>query len=94
MDSVWRVGVLVALAATWGTQGCELSPSYDAAPKSPGDNFYKLIVNGQVERYAPEQRYVAVHQVPDSGGPSGPRGAPHPSDSGPVPAVRGHPHKV
>ncbi|XP_050679817.1 spondin-1 isoform X2 [Leptidea sinapis] len=60
MDSVWRVGVLVALAATWGTQGCELSPSYDAAPKSPGDNFYKLIVNGQVERYAPEQRYVVT----------------------------------
>lgn len=27
-------------------------------PKAPGDNYYRLLVNGEVERYAPNQRYV------------------------------------
>ncbi|KOB71744.1 putative f-spondin [Operophtera brumata] len=38
-----------------------------AVPKSHGDNFYRLIINGEVERYAPGQRYV-VSAVPKSHG--------------------------
>lgn len=48
----WRLTLLAAAL------GCELVPSDDAPPKSPGDNFYRVIVNGEVERYAPNQRYV------------------------------------
>ncbi|CAK1544782.1 unnamed protein product [Leptosia nina] len=39
---------------------CELSPPDDSSPKSPGDNFYRLVVNGEIERYAPDQRYVVT----------------------------------
>lgn len=54
---MWVVVCLaVSLAAA---HGCELQPA-DAAPKSPGDNFYRLIVNGDVERYAPGQRYIVT----------------------------------
>nr|XP_049697073.1 spondin-1 [Helicoverpa armigera]XP_049697074.1 spondin-1 [Helicoverpa armigera]XP_049697075.1 spondin-1 [Helicoverpa armigera]XP_049697076.1 spondin-1 [Helicoverpa armigera] len=52
----WLCLVLLAAAA----QGCELSPGAGAAPKAPGDNFYRLIVNGEVERYAPGERYVVT----------------------------------
>lgn len=37
---------------------CELNPGPGVGSKSPGDNHYRLIVNGEVERYAPDQRYV------------------------------------
>lgn len=50
----WAWGLTLLAAAL----GCELVPSDDAPPKSPGDNFYRVIVNGEVERYAPNQRYV------------------------------------
>lgn len=53
--------VVVWLAVTVAAaHDCELQPepSLQAAPKSPGDNFYRLIINGDVERYAPNQRYV------------------------------------
>ncbi|XP_052738249.1 spondin-1 [Bicyclus anynana] len=40
--------------------GCELVPGEHARPKSPGDNFYRILINGEVERYAPEQRYVVT----------------------------------
>lgn len=52
----WLVlSVLAAEAA-----GCRLGPpgSEAAGERSPGDNHYRLLVNGEVERYAPGQRYV------------------------------------
>lgn len=42
--------------------GCELVPpqGQTQADKAPGDNFYRLVVNGEIERYAPGQRYVGA----------------------------------
>lgn len=53
---MWRLALLLWGAAV--TSACELSLGVGAAPKSPGDNFYRLIINGDVERYAPGERYV------------------------------------
>lgn len=36
---------------------CDLTPGDDAAPKSPGDNFYRILIT-EVDRYAPGQRYA------------------------------------
>ncbi|XP_075972312.1 extracellular matrix protein f-spondin [Anticarsia gemmatalis] len=55
---MWRWVLLVALAAA--AQCCQLSPGRNVSPKSPGDNFYRLIINGEVERYAPGERYVVT----------------------------------
>ncbi|XP_038213109.1 spondin-1 isoform X2 [Zerene cesonia] len=55
MLGTWLVALCVASAL-----GCELTPPDDPSPKSPGDNFYRLIINGEVERYAPDQRYVVT----------------------------------
>ncbi|XP_046978511.1 spondin-1 [Vanessa cardui] len=52
---VWCAALLTSSAL-----GCELVPGEGAGPKSPGDNFYRLIINGDVERYAPDQRYVVT----------------------------------
>lgn len=49
--------ILLALLVS-SAFACELIPGDDAGAKSPGDNFYRLIINGEVERYVPEQRYV------------------------------------
>ena len=43
-------------------QACELTPGGGAGPKAPGDNFYRLIVNGEIERYAPGERYVGQYR--------------------------------
>lgn len=51
--------ILAALFAA-AAHGCELSPGPGVSPKSPGDNFYRLIINGEVERYAPGERYVVT----------------------------------
>lgn len=51
-------GLCVLLAAAAGALGCDLFPGEGAGPKSPGDNFYRLLINGEVERYAPGERYV------------------------------------
>ncbi|XP_069355475.1 spondin-1 [Maniola hyperantus] len=48
------------LALVASTLGCELIPGEDAPPKLPGDNFYRILINGEVERYAPNQRYVVT----------------------------------
>ncbi|XP_045520436.1 spondin-1 [Pieris brassicae] len=52
--------MLAALAASGST--CELGPPEGAgrSERSPGDNHYRLLVNGEVERYAPGQRYVVT----------------------------------
>lgn len=55
-SDMWRLCVVLLVAAH--AQACELKPREPASPKSPGDNFYRLIVNGEVERYAPGERYV------------------------------------
>lgn len=39
--------------------GCDLSPGRGSAPKSPGDNFYRILIT-EVERYAPGQRYAVT----------------------------------
>lgn len=52
---VWCVALLLS-----GALACELNPGDGARPKSPGDNYYRLIINGDVERYAPDQRYVVT----------------------------------
>lgn len=51
--------VCLALALALG-RACELRPSGGVAQKSPGDNFYRLIINGEVERYAPGKRYIVT----------------------------------
>ncbi|XP_039746457.1 spondin-1 isoform X1 [Pararge aegeria] len=53
---LWAFWLTVVASAL----GCELIPSEDARPKSPGDNFYRILVNGEVERYVPNQRYVVT----------------------------------
>ncbi|XP_072941725.1 spondin-1 [Epargyreus clarus] len=53
------VALCVALVASRAL-ACELAPGDGAGPKAPGDNFYRLILNGEVERYAPGQRYVVT----------------------------------
>ncbi|GBP54115.1 Spondin-1 [Eumeta japonica] len=60
-----RAVLTVCACAVWlcvsGERACELSPEgVEAAPKSPGDNHYRLVVNGDIERYLPEQRYVVT----------------------------------
>ncbi|XP_022829303.1 spondin-1 [Spodoptera litura] len=55
---MWRLCAVLLVAAH--AQACELKPREPARPKSPGDNFYRLIVNGEVERYAPGERYVVT----------------------------------
>ncbi|CAH0669422.1 unnamed protein product [Spodoptera exigua] len=55
---MWQLCVVLLVAAH--AQACELRPREPARPKSPGDNFYRLIVNGEVERYAPGERYVVT----------------------------------
>lgn len=50
----------VLLASLAVVLGCDLVPIQTTAPKSPGDNFYRVLINGEVERYAPEQRYVVT----------------------------------
>lgn len=55
---MWQLCMVLAAAAAVGAQDCALRPGDSAAPKSPGDNFYRLILNGDLERYAPGQRYV------------------------------------
>ncbi|XP_049865590.1 spondin-1 isoform X2 [Pectinophora gossypiella] len=50
---------LVVLAAA-SAQACELTPAVAADNKSPGDNFYRVLVNGEIERYVPDQRYVVT----------------------------------
>ncbi|CAH2092340.1 unnamed protein product [Euphydryas editha] len=52
---VWCVVLLLSSALA-----CELTPGEGAPPKRPGDNYYRLIINGDVERYAPDQRYVVT----------------------------------
>ncbi|KAI5645119.1 hypothetical protein NE865_02667 [Phthorimaea operculella] len=49
---------ICALALVATASCCELTPSVPAAEKLPGDNFYRVLVNGEIERYAPGQRYV------------------------------------
>ncbi|CAB3235618.1 unnamed protein product [Arctia plantaginis] len=58
INSMWRLALVLWCAAA--THGCELNFGVGAAPKSPGDNFYRLIINGDVERYAPGERYVVT----------------------------------
>ncbi|XP_053599633.1 spondin-1 [Plodia interpunctella] len=55
---MWRNLALLTLCAC--ALGCELVPEVTDAAKSPGDNFYRLLVNGDVERYAPGERYVVT----------------------------------
>ncbi|XP_068628147.1 spondin-1 [Battus philenor] len=56
-----RATLVVWLVALSGAAlGCELTPGRGGAGKSPGDNFYRLLLNGQVERYAPGKRYVVT----------------------------------
>lgn len=51
---------LLALPLAGVALGCELAPAQGQTrvEKAPGDNFYRLVVNGEIERYAPGQRYV------------------------------------
>lgn len=56
---MWRLCMVLLVAA--GAQACELAPGGVARPKAPGDNFYRLIVNGEIERYAPGERYVGQY---------------------------------
>lgn len=51
---------LLALPLASAALGCELAPTQAQMQtgKAPGDNFYRLVVNGEIERYAPGQRYV------------------------------------
>ncbi|XP_073967251.1 extracellular matrix protein f-spondin isoform X1 [Choristoneura fumiferana] len=53
------VTLLVSLAAA-AASGCELRPPDAVSDKAPGDNYYRLLVNGEVERYAPGERYVVT----------------------------------
>ncbi|CAH0628560.1 unnamed protein product [Chrysodeixis includens] len=55
---MWQLCVLLAAAA--GALACDLFPGEGAGAKSPGDNFYRLLINGEVERYAPGERYVVT----------------------------------
>lgn len=56
---MWPVWCACALAWLAGARGCPLlAPG--AADKSPGDNHYRLVINGNVERYAPQHRYVVT----------------------------------
>ncbi|KAG6460169.1 hypothetical protein O3G_MSEX011826 [Manduca sexta] len=55
---VAKLAVVCCLVAA--ALGCELTPGPGNAPKSPGDNFYRLLINGEVERYAPGERYVVT----------------------------------
>ncbi|XP_037968120.2 spondin-1 [Plutella xylostella] len=57
---MWQLCMVLAAAAAAAAQDCALRPGDSAAPKSPGDNFYRLILNGDLERYAPGQRYVVT----------------------------------
>ncbi|CAH2062716.1 unnamed protein product, partial [Iphiclides podalirius] len=50
----------LVVALVGAALGCELKPGEGATNKSPGDNFYRLILNGEVERYAPGKRYVVT----------------------------------
>ncbi|KAL0884286.1 hypothetical protein ABMA27_016271 [Loxostege sticticalis] len=52
------IAALTTLLA--GALACPLAPGGAGAPKSPGDNFYRLLINGDVERYVPGQRYVVT----------------------------------
>ncbi|XP_004927733.1 spondin-1 [Bombyx mori] len=52
--------ILVWLGLVSAALACELNPGPGVGSKSPGDNHYRLIVNGEVERYAPDQRYVVT----------------------------------
>ncbi|RVE42539.1 hypothetical protein evm_012819 [Chilo suppressalis] len=55
----WLAWLLTAVIA--GTAvGCSLEPVGRVGPKSPGDNYYRLLINGDVERYLPGQRYVVT----------------------------------
>lgn len=51
---------LLALALAGAAAGCDLAPApgQARAGKAPGDNFYRLVVNGEIERYAPGRRYI------------------------------------
>lgn len=54
--------LLVSLAAA-AASGCELRPPGAVSDKAPGDNYYRLLVNGEVERYAPGERYVGEFRL-------------------------------
>lgn len=58
---MWRLCVVLLVGAQ--AHACELSPGGGAGPKAPGDNFYRLIVNGEIERYAPGERYVGQYKT-------------------------------
>ncbi|CAG9792251.1 unnamed protein product [Diatraea saccharalis] len=51
---------LVVCAVLAVVSTCPLEPTGRAGAKSPGDNFYRLLINGEVERYLPGQRYVVT----------------------------------
>ncbi|XP_041972947.1 spondin-1 isoform X2 [Aricia agestis] len=54
--SMWGLAALLLVGVAGA---CELRPR-SAGLQSPGDNHYRLLINGDVERYAPEQRYVVT----------------------------------
>ncbi|CAG9563203.1 unnamed protein product [Danaus chrysippus] len=59
ITTMWRsVGAWCLIVVC--VKACELHPGEGAGEKSPGDNFYRVIINGDVERYTPEQRYVVT----------------------------------
>lgn len=64
MGTMWNL-CLIAWLCVSGALACPLEPAaadgVSAVPKSHGDNFYRLIINGEVERYAPRQRYVGKY---------------------------------
>ncbi|KAL4704184.1 hypothetical protein ACJJTC_000054 [Scirpophaga incertulas] len=56
----WWWAAALWMACACACAACPLAPEPAGAPKAPGDNYYRLIVNGDVERYAPGQRYVVT----------------------------------
>lgn len=66
MGTMWPL-CLVACLVAQSAWSCSLEPAGagagSAVPKSHGDNYYRLIVNGEVERYAPGQRYVGEQRT-------------------------------
>ncbi|XP_028167311.1 spondin-1 isoform X2 [Ostrinia furnacalis] len=54
-----RMKLVLWCALLAAARACPLRPA-GAGAQSPGDNFYRLLLNGDVERYAPGQRYVVT----------------------------------
>lgn len=53
--------LLVVLASVVASSlACELVAPTSTASKSPGDNFYRVLVSADTERYVPGQRYVVT----------------------------------